>query len=168
MIVLLLVFVQMWNVTSCIPSFKCSKQHIKHTMKEEYGQNAQKVCEEYCQLYMYYGWNGEWWESIQNFNGETYWADGDERIILEWIVVECVGRCKLDWTVLNEMYLLHSYLLVHLDWFYCPEQQYVVWVCISLGEMIGIPGKWLVWEQTTLRSGADCSHKPSFSCKGLM
>lgn len=53
-------------------------------MKEEdEGQNAPKVSEKYCQLFMYYSWNGEQRESIQNFNGETYWEDGDERIVLE-------------------------------------------------------------------------------------
>lgn len=133
-------------------------------MKEYDGQNAPKVCEKYCQLCMYYSWNWEWWESVQNFNGETYQEDVDERIILEWLVVESVGRCKLDWTVLNEIYLLHSNLMLHLDWFYCPEQWDVAWVCIALGEMICVPGKWLVWDQTTFGFGANRSHKLRFSC----
>ena len=136
-------------------------------MKEEVeGHNAPKVCEKYCQLYTYYIWNGEQRESIQNFNGETYWEDGGERIILEWLVVESVGRCKLDWEVLKEIYLIHSNLILQLDRFYCPEQWDVAWVCIALGEMIYVPGKWFVWDQTTLGLGANRSHKLRFSCTG--
>jgi hypothetical protein len=124
------------------------------------------ICEKYCQLYMYYSWNGEWRESLQNFNGETYWEDGDDRIILEWLVVESIGRCKLDWTVLNEMYLLHSNLMLHFDWFYFTEQWDVALVCIALGEMICVPRMWLVWDQTILGFGANHSHKLCFSCTG--
>jgi hypothetical protein len=51
--------------------------------EEDEGQNAPKVCEKYCQLYMYYSWNGEWRESIEKFNRKICLEDGDERIILE-------------------------------------------------------------------------------------
>jgi hypothetical protein len=38
----------------------------------------------------------------------------------------------------SDMYLLHSNLLLHLNWFYYPELWALVWVCISLGEIMHV------------------------------